>query len=234
MESSYSTEELEGARERASADVESREHVASKQPVSPGGDVAIAAEGASTPVRPSPIASIREQCSACGAAMAPDQRYCVECGQRRGPARVRSLDGLAQRAGQEPAARRPPRRARTSVNSTLIAGVGTLLLALGVGVLIGRSGNNTSAKAPPAQVVTIAGGGGTANTAPTGTTPQQPSAGAAKAAGSGAASAAASAKSASKGSAAPLKAVKVGAPGKGPGYQHGHFTGNFFGPESEK
>jgi hypothetical protein len=23
--------------------------------------------------------------------------------------------------------------------------------------------------------------------------------------------------------------VKVGAPGKGPGYQNGHFTGNFFG-----
>jgi hypothetical protein len=26
-----------------------------------------------------------------------------------------------------------------------------------------------------------------------------------------------------------VKSVKVGTPGKGPGYQKGHFTGNFFG-----
>jgi hypothetical protein len=28
---------------------------------------------------------------------------------------------------------------------------------------------------------------------------------------------------------APAKSVTVGTPGKGPGYQKGHFTGNFFG-----
>ena len=47
-----------------------------------------------------------------------------------------------------------------TVNSTLIAIIGTLLLAMGVGVLIGRSGNSTSAKSPPAQVVTVAGAAG--------------------------------------------------------------------------
>ncbi len=176
------------------------------------------------------IASIREQCSACGAAMASDQRYCVECGQRRGAPRVPLLDGTVRRAKQTPTAPRSPRRAPLQINSTLIAGIGTLLLAMGVGVLIGRSGN-TSAKTPPAQVVTVAGGAGTAPTATTSTAAQTPSAGAGKAAKAGAAAAAA--KSAPKTHSAPPKVVKIGSKGKGPGYQHGHFTGNFFGAESE-
>jgi hypothetical protein len=34
-----------------------------------------------------------------------------------------------------------------------------------------------------------------------------------------------------KAAAAPQpKVVTVGSPGHGPGYQNGHFTGNFFGP----
>ena len=186
---------------------------------------------ASPEVHPSMIASLREQCSACGAAMASDQRYCVECGQRRGPARVASLDGLAQRSQATPPTQRPPRRARTSINSTLIAGIGTLLLAMGVGVLIGRSGNSTSAKALPAQVVTVQGSG-TAGTGATATTPQSPTA--ANPTKSSGSSAAKSVKSTSKApAAAPAKAVKVGSAGKGPGYQHGHFTGNFFGGEGE-
>ena len=186
---------------------------------------------ATTEVHPTMIASIREQCSACAAPMAPDQRYCVECGQRRGPARVAQLDGLAERNREAPSERRPSRRPRMSVNSTLIAGIGTLLLAMGVGVLIGRSGSS-NAKAPPAQVVTVAGGGGSAAAATTGAATPSPSAGAAtpaKSAGT------AGVKSASKASTAPPpKTVKVGSTGTGPGYQKGHFTGNFFGPEAEK
>lgn len=184
-------------------------------------------------VHPSPIVSIREQCAACGAVLASDQRYCVECGERRGPARVPVLDGQAQHVQEQPTARPAPRRARMTVNSTLIAGIGILLLAMGVGVLIGRSGNSTSAKAPPAQIVTVAGGGGAAGTATTGTAAQTPSTGAATTAKSSGAPAAGGGKSAAKTpSAAPPKAVKVGSKGKGPGYKNGHFTGNFFGPES--
>jgi hypothetical protein len=52
-----------------------------------------------------------------------------------------------------------------------VAGVGVLLLAIGLGVLIGRLGhNNTPAqKQAPAEVVTVqgGGGGGTASTAAT-------------------------------------------------------------------
>jgi hypothetical protein len=120
-----------------------------------------------------------------------------------------------------------------SANTTLIAGIGTLLLALGVGVLIGRTGNGTSAKAPPAQVITVAGGGsaGAASASPA---TEQPSAGAAKTAKSGAASSPAAVKAAAKAKGPPPKVVTVGTPGKGPGYQHGHFTGSFFGPEAEE
>jgi len=190
-------------------------------------------------VHPSMVASIREQCSACGAAMASDQRYCVDCGERRGSARVPLMDSLAQRARETPTARPPSRRPRMSVNSTLIAGVGTLLLAMGIGVLIGRSGNNTSAKSPPVQVVTVAGAGGAASggTASGGAAGggSAPSATAAKSGETKTtASAPLTAKSKPKKSTvAPPKVVKVGSPGKGPGYQKGKFTGNFFG-EGEK
>jgi hypothetical protein len=198
-------------------------------------------EGASEPVwaddvsprgRPTMTVSIREQCSACGSGMASDQRYCVECGQRRGPARVPLWDRTAHDPGEPPTTGRPPRRPSMSVNNTLIAIIGTLLLAMGVGVLIGRSSNNV--KSLPAQVVTVPGGGGTASTSTPTTGSQSSSAGVAKAAKPGGASAASRATSATKKPAsAPLKTVKVGSAGKGPGYQHGHFTGNFFGPESE-
>jgi hypothetical protein len=42
---------------------------------------------------------------------------------------------------------------------SLLAGIGVLLLAMGVGVLIGRSGGGTAKSAPPAEVVTVAGTG---------------------------------------------------------------------------
>jgi hypothetical protein len=57
-----------------------------------------------------------------------------------------------------PLAAVPPGGGALQRNSTLtvIAGVGVLLLAMGVGVLIGRSGSNKQATAP-AQVITVAG-----------------------------------------------------------------------------
>jgi hypothetical protein len=54
----------------------------------------------------------------------------------------------------------PPRKRRgISPNAALITGVATLLLALGIGVLIGRSGEHTVASAPQTpQVVTVQSG----------------------------------------------------------------------------
>ena len=189
-------------------------------------------------VRQSVSAAVHERCAACGAPMAADQRYCVECGQRRGPGRVPFVEGIAQPKGEEPGRRRSSLRRPRSVDATLIAGVGTLLLALGIGVLIGRSSNGTSSsKSAHVQVVTVAGGGSGASTGTTGTGASASTSGAVsstpttKAATSHAnakVSAALAAKKAAAGP--PPKVVTIGSPGHGPGYQNGHFTGNFFGP----
>lgn len=115
-----------------------------------------------------------------------------------------------------------------SVNSTLIAGIGLLLLAMGIGVLIGRSGNNASLRSAPAQIVTVAGAGAAAPSATATAPASSPSA--TPTSKSGGTHAAKSPKSAKKAPTTPLpKAVKVGTPGHGPGYKNGHFTGNFFG-----
>lgn len=57
----------------------------------------------------------------------------------------------------------PPSRRRRGIspNSALIAGVATLLLAMGVGVMIGRSGGHIVAAAPATpQIIKVGGGGG--------------------------------------------------------------------------
>lgn len=117
-----------------------------------------------------------EQCPSCGNAVAADQRYCLRCGQRCGEPRLPFMNAVtfmdAMRTPAEalaaPAPTAPPSRRRLSPNAALIAGVGTLLLAMGVGVLIGHSGNQstaTSAAAP--QVITVHGGGAETEQAPT-------------------------------------------------------------------
>ena len=188
-------------------------------------------------VRQSVNAAVHERCAGCGAPMAADQRYCVECGLRRGPGRVPFGEGTAQPKGESPGRRRSSLRRPRSVDATLLAGVGTLLLALGIGVLIGRSSNSTSSKSARVQVVTVAGGGSGASTGTTGTGASASTSGAVsstpttKAATSHAnakVSAALAAKKAAAGP--PPKVVTIGSPGHGPGYQNGHFTGNFFGP----
>lgn len=208
MESSTRTEELELANEPESRSV------------------------ATTELHPLLSAGVRQQCAACGAAMAADQRYCVECGERRGAPRVSLLEGPTRPHSESPPASAPAQRRIAPVNSTLISVIGILLLAMGIGVLIGRSGNNTTLKSPPAQVVTVAG-------APsTGTAATTPTTGTGATATSESTSAAAKTKSKAAAkvtlpkSKAPLpKAVKVGSTGHGRGYQKGKFTGNFFGSE---
>jgi hypothetical protein len=66
----------------------------------------------------------------------------------------------------------PPKRPqrRLSPNTALIATVGTLLLAMGVGVLIGRSNNTTAAAPQAAAPIVIKGGAEESATASTGKT----------------------------------------------------------------
>ena len=117
------------------------------------------------------------RCAACGSPLAPNQRYCLECGERRAAASSvlaggAPLAGAPRAAGPAPAAPppellAPPREPAWQRNGalTLLAGVGVLLLAMGVGVLIGRAGNSGKAPAAAPQVITVASGGASTNAA---------------------------------------------------------------------
>jgi hypothetical protein len=194
-----------------------------------------------------------DHCVNCGAPLASDQRYCVTCGERRGTPRF-ALAGPHDEAVKEVVSTRSsstPRRPRTSAGFNLIAGVATLLLAMGVGVLIGHnnSSNNTG-KAAAAPQITI-NGGGTANRS-TGTTAASNGSGSGSTAHAGKSKHSGSAKSAKnappkvviqKAAAAASKVTGGTAKTAGAnatqgsacsagtaGCQNGKLTGNYFGP----
>ncbi len=132
-----------------------------------------------------------EPCSQCSAPLAPDQRYCLQCGAPRahvsGPMAGPRAGGSASQLtgpgggqappgvpstppGMQPRAPLSPAQMPGRSNTlALLAGIGVLLLAMGVGVLIGRAGAG-SPKAPPAQVISVGGSSG-GSVAPTTSTP---------------------------------------------------------------
>lgn len=193
-----------------------------------------AAPGATGPaITPSLAPSGADRCPACGSPAAPDQRYCVECGQRLAQARPLRMGGGAGSGGggsEPPLKRRGP--VRLSANATLIAGIATLILAMGVGVVIGRLDNGSGSKGGTTYIPTVVQSGAAGAAASTeqaaaasgSQTPKPAAAGATKG-------------TATKPAAAVVKpsnpTVKIGDAGHGRGYQHGHFTGHFFGEENE-
>ena len=121
---------------------------------------------ASTPQRAEDVAS----CASCGSPVAEDQRYCLQCGERIAPPSSVLLGGPpSSSAPAQPAAAQlvPPGYPPPAIPGaqdagerrgnavTIIAGVGVLLLAMGVGVLIGRSGAAKSST-PVAPVINLA------------------------------------------------------------------------------
>jgi hypothetical protein len=157
------------------------------------------------------------------------------------------METAAQR--RRPAAPPPPprrKRQRISPNAALIAGVGTLLLALGVGVLIGRSGNQgTAPTAAAPQVIKVPAGGGEVETSGTSTSGGKNTSNKAKSGGGDSAKAKAAGKTGSNGQSQaaeevlkPTGDVKLPPPevevgGKctkgSAGCKNGEFNGNFFG-----
>jgi hypothetical protein len=129
-------------------------------------------EGRAPQIQTSAVQS-GDQCASCGALLAADQRYCLECGQRRGDPRLPFMDAVvlmdAVKRPAQAAPPSPPKKKRTGIspNAALIAGVGTLLLALGIGVLIGRSGHQEVAQTAAAPIVIHSGGGEEATTTST-------------------------------------------------------------------
>jgi hypothetical protein len=191
---------------------------------------------------------VGDRCANCQAPLAPDQRYCLNCGERRGPARFSPETFTAQAAPAAADTPAPPRQhhPRLSSGASLVAGVATLLIALGVGVLIGHySTDNTPAHAPAAQIITVGGGAGaatgtTANTGAASTASTASTSGkhpkAAKATvvhvTAKAAKAATAAASKVLGSSSNLSHNVTqqigGSCSGGAGCQNGKFTGNFF------
>jgi hypothetical protein len=130
-------------------------------------------------------------CRSCGAPLAADQRYCLQCGARRAEARLPFLEILAR---QVPASVAAPAVAtttarttmrtgpagwlgRVSANAAAVAGVACLLLALGVGVLIGGLGSDDAAGSGQApQIITVGGGAAPAAAAAPAATTSAPAA----------------------------------------------------------
>lgn len=123
-------------------------------------------------------------CPSCGAALADDQRYCLNCGQRQGEPRVdfqRHLDAkltatkeslpgengrgepaaLAPMAGGSP----PDKRQRDYAPLAAAGGIAVLGIMLLIGVLIGRGTGDSNESAPP-QVITV--GAADSSAAPSG------------------------------------------------------------------
>jgi len=121
-----------------------------------------------------PATPSEDRCGACGAPLAHDQRYCVECGERRGQSRLPVAQPAPEVQTRRVRTARASRTPRASAGTTLVAGVGVLLLAIGLGFLIGHNANNTAttkAQAPASQVITVQdGGGGTGTSAAAATT----------------------------------------------------------------
>jgi hypothetical protein len=106
-------------------------------------------------------------CRTCGAPLAADQRYCLQCGARRAEARLPFLDILARQVpqGAGPVVETTTVHqtgpaawfGRMSTNAAAVAGVACLLLALGVGVLIGGLGSDSSSASGTPQVISVGG-----------------------------------------------------------------------------
>ncbi len=128
-----------------------------------------------------PVPSESEQpgasCANCSSPLAPDQRYCLACGQPASPVRLAFLDVLQAEAqpyagGQGPVATLPPGYAPVIEPTTgayawmlrrysgLFGLLSVLLLAIVVGLLVGHW--VTQSKAPSQQVLRVEGLGSAA------------------------------------------------------------------------
>lgn len=103
-----------------------------------------------------------EPCQECGAPLAADQRYCLNCGRRRAEPRVdfqrvlgASKDGDAAEAPRSapPPPPEPVKAERDYAPLAAVGGIAVLGLMLLVGVLIGKG--NSSPSAAPAPIVKV-------------------------------------------------------------------------------
>ena len=117
------------------------------------------------PVVTQPVLGLHgEPCASCGAPLAADQRYCLNCGARRADARLPFRDILAAAPATltapptAPAATHPASEpgGRSGTIAALV-GLGVVLLALGMGVLIGNAGKGGADATSTPQVINLGG-----------------------------------------------------------------------------
>jgi hypothetical protein len=107
-----------------------------------------------------------EPCEECGAPLASDQRYCLECGRRRGGPRVdyRHYMGGDGGSGEPPPPPQPsadeeaPKAQRDYAPLAAVGGIAVLGLMLLIGVLIGKGNNDNTAATPTRVVIPSASG----------------------------------------------------------------------------
>ncbi len=117
-----------------------------------------------------PEPPVHDQCEACGAAVAHDQRYCVACGVRRQHVRDPAVRFLSRASAAARSERARPRTATGSTRHAPSLAVALLVavvpLSVALGVLVGRASTAGDAKliaeiaqlqARRADVVTTAG-----------------------------------------------------------------------------
>jgi len=120
--------------------------------------------------RPTTLRETGTPCAHCAAPLADDQRYCLNCGFRIGEGRVDFMDTIKTRIKREVAASGGDAGTPGATGSLypwwrspiapIGAAVAVFLLILGVGILIGNSGDDSGKQAvAPPQVITVQGGG---------------------------------------------------------------------------
>jgi zinc-ribbon domain len=96
------------------------------------------------------------RCRSCGAELAKDQRYCLNCGARQGEPRLdfRQYEAPTvqpREVTQAPVVEEKPQRDYTPLAA--VGGIAVLGIMLLIGVLIGKGDNGGSAAAPPPVIV---------------------------------------------------------------------------------
>ncbi len=109
-----------------------------------------------------------DPCRECGAPLAVDQRYCLNCGKRRGEARIdfqSHVPAVASANGSAPAQEQPAAEAKDAVPSAgqgpqrdytplaAVGGIAVLGIMLLIGVLIGKGDSGDTAAAPAPVIV---------------------------------------------------------------------------------
>ncbi len=109
----------------------------------------------------SPGFGVHESCGDCGAPMAPDQRYCVDCGRRRAPFVAGAATAESPDTSSSPVPPPPPSRSRGPMTwnggAVLVGVAAVLILAMGLGVVIGQAGS--SGGTAKVEVIPVPGGG---------------------------------------------------------------------------